>query len=89
MLSEKLWIKAHCLKFHPKSVYTSCDEGFDENSVSTSQKKLLPLAGISSKIQENGFSKQEQCSSLKIGLHLISIMVSTSREKLWIKVKGL
>ena len=25
----------------------------DENSVSTSRKKLLPLAGISGKIQEN------------------------------------
>ena len=36
---------------NPKSVYTSRDEGSDENSVSTSRKKLLPLAGISAKIQ--------------------------------------
>ena len=42
-----------------KSVYTSREEGFDENSVSTSRKKLLPLAGISAKIQENGFNEQE------------------------------
>ena len=36
---------------NPKSVYTSRDEGSDENSVSTCRKKLLPLAGISAKIQ--------------------------------------
>ena len=35
------------------------DEGFDENSVSTSRKKLPPLAEISAKIQENGFNEQE------------------------------
>ena len=34
-------------EINPKFVYTSRDEGFDENSVSTSRKKLLPLAGIS------------------------------------------
>ena len=33
-------------------VYTSRDEGFDENSVSTSRKKLLPLAGISANPRE-------------------------------------
>ena len=38
-------------EINPKSVYTSRDEGFDENSVS--------LAGISAKIQENGFNEQE------------------------------
>ena len=37
-------------EYNPKSVYTSFDEGFDQNSVSTSQKKLLPLAGIPAKI---------------------------------------
>ena len=36
-----------------------CDEEFDENSVSTSRKKLLPLAGMSAKIQENAFNEQE------------------------------
>ena len=44
---------------NPKFIYTSSDEGFDENSVSTSQKKLLLLAGISVKIQENGFNEQK------------------------------
>ena len=46
-------------KVNPKSVYTSRDEGFDEKSVSTSQKKLLPLAEISAEIRENGFDEQE------------------------------
>ena len=46
-------------EINPKSVYTSRDEGFDENSVSTSREKLLPVAGISAKIQENGFNEQE------------------------------
>ena len=63
-----------------KPIYTSRDEGFDENFVSTSWKKLLPLAGISAKIQENGFNEQG-CSYLKIVLHLISRMVSTIRKK--------
>ena len=44
---------------NPKSVCTSCDEGFDENSVFTSRRKQLPLAGISEKIQKNGFNEQE------------------------------
>ena len=46
-------------EINPKSVCTSRDEGFDENSVSTSRIKLLPLAGISAKFQENGFNEQE------------------------------
>ena len=44
---------------NPKSVYTSRDEGFDENSVSTSQEKLLPLAGISATIQGTGFNEKK------------------------------
>ena len=36
---KKLWIKAHGFEINPKSVYTSRDEEFDENSV--------PLAGKS------------------------------------------
>ena len=46
-------------EINPKSVYTSRHEGFDENFVSTSQKKVLPPAAISAKIQENGFKEQE------------------------------
>ena len=69
---KKALNKSIRFKINPKSVYTSRDEGFDENSVSTRHKKLLPLAGISAKIQENGFNEQEKCSSLKISLHLIS-----------------
>ena len=37
-------------KVNPKSVHTNRDEGFDGNSVCASQKKLLPLPGISEKI---------------------------------------
>ena len=51
--------KSTLFEINPKPVYTSREEVFDENSVSTSQKKLLPLAGISAKIQENGFNEQE------------------------------
>ena len=69
--------KSTQLEINPKSVYTIRDEGCDENFLSTSQKKLLPLAGISAKIQENGFNEQE-CFSLKIGLHIISRMMCTS-----------
>ena len=36
---------------NPKSVYTSCDEGFYEKSVFTSWKKLLPLAGLPEKLK--------------------------------------
>ena len=56
---KKFLKKSTRLEVNPKSVYTSRDEGFDENSVSTSRKKLLPLAGISVKIQGNGFNEQE------------------------------
>ena len=75
---KKALIKKTRSEIYPKSVYTSRDDRFDENSVSTSLKKLLPLAGISAKIQENGFNKQEYWSTLKIGLNLISWIVSTS-----------
>ena len=51
--------KSTRFEINPKSVYTSQDEGSDQNSVSTSRKKLLLLAGISAKIQENGFNEQE------------------------------
>ena len=51
--------KSTRFEINPKSVYISRDEGFDENSVSTSQKKQLPIAGISTKLQENGFNEQE------------------------------
>ena len=44
-LNKSTWFETN-----PKPIYTSCDEGFDENSVSTSRKKLLPLARISAKI---------------------------------------
>ena len=59
-------------EINPKSVYTSLDEEFDEKFVSTGRKKLPPLRGISAKISENGLKEQDHCSSLKIGLHLIS-----------------
>ena len=68
---KKVLNKSTRFGIDPKAVYTSRDEGFDETSVSTSRKKLLPLAVISAKIQENGFKEQEYCPSLKIGLHLI------------------
>ena len=45
-LNKSAWFESD-----PKSVYTSRDEGFDENSVSTSPKKMLPLAGISAKLK--------------------------------------
>ena len=63
---KKALNKSTRFEINPRSVYASRDEGFDENFVSTSQKKLLPLAEISAKIQENGFKEQEYCSSLKI-----------------------
>ena len=44
---NKHWIKSHCL--NPKPLYTSRNEGFDENIVSTSWKKMLLLTGIPSK----------------------------------------
>ena len=48
---KKALNKSTQFEINTKSVYTSRDEGFDENSVSISHKKLLPLAGISAKIQ--------------------------------------
>ena len=45
-LNKSTWFESD-----PKFVYTSRDEGFDENSVSTSPKKMLPLAGISAKLK--------------------------------------
>ena len=55
--SRKALNKSTRFEINTKSVYTS--RVFDENSVSTSRKKLLPLAGISAKTQENGFNKRE------------------------------
>ena len=57
---KKLWIKAHGLKLtqNPYTLVVMKDL-IDENSVSTSRKKLLSLAGISAKIQENAFKEQE------------------------------
>ena len=63
MTERKSLNKSTRFELNPKSVYTSHDEGFDENSVSTIQKKLLPLAEISEKIQENGFEEQEYCKN--------------------------
>ena len=56
---KKALNKSTRFEINPKSVYTSCDERFDEKSISTSQEELLPLARISAKIQENGFKEQE------------------------------
>ena len=56
---KKVLNKSPRFEINPKSVCTNRDEGFDENSVSTSRKKLLPLAEISAKIQEDGFNEQE------------------------------
>ena len=58
-------------EINPKFIYSSRHKGFDKNSISFSQKKLRLLAGISAKIQENGFNEVKYCSPLKIGLHLI------------------
>ena len=69
---KKLLSKYTQFEINPKSVYTSHDEGFDKNSVSFHRKKLLPLAGISEKTEENGFKEYAYCSYLKIGLNLIS-----------------
>ena len=42
-----------------KSTDASRVERFDENSIFPNQKKVLPLAGRSAKIQENCFNEQE------------------------------
>ena len=55
---KKVLNKSTRSEINRKTVYTSHDEGFDENSVSTSPKNLLPLTAISAKIQENGFKDQ-------------------------------
>ena len=44
-------------EINPKSVYTICDEVFNENSVSASRKKLLALARISAKFQKKCFQR--------------------------------
>ena len=51
--------KSTRFEINPKSVYTSRHKGSDEKFVSTGRKKLLPLAGTSAKIQENGFNEQQ------------------------------
>ena len=56
---KKALNKSTLFEINPKSIYTNRDEGFDENSVTTSRKKMLPLAGISEKVQENGFKEEE------------------------------
>ena len=44
---KKALNKSTRFEINPKSICTKSHEGFDENSVSTSRKKLLiPLAGI-------------------------------------------
>ena len=50
-------------EIYPKSVYSRHNEGFDENSISTSRIKRLLLAAISPKIQENGINERELCTS--------------------------
>ena len=56
---KKALNKSILLEINPKSENTSHDERFDENSISTSGKKLLPIVGISAKLQENGFNGQD------------------------------
>ena len=56
---EKALNRSTRFEINPKFVYTSRDEGFDENFVFISQEKLLPLAEIYAKIQENGFNEHE------------------------------
>ena len=51
--------KSTRFEINPKSEYTSRHKGSDEKFVSTGRKKLLPLAGTSAKIQENGFNEQQ------------------------------
>ena len=56
---KKALNKSTRFEINPKSVYTSRDEGFDENSVFTSRKMLFSLVRISEKIPENGFNEEE------------------------------
>ena len=54
---KKALNKSTRLEINPKSEYTSRDEEFDKNSVSTGRKKLLPLAEISAKIKKKWFQQ--------------------------------
>ena len=56
---KKAMNKITWFEINSKSVYTSRHKRSDEKFVSISPKKLLPLAGTSAKIQENGFNEQE------------------------------
>ena len=62
-------------RLNRKSVFTRRNEAFDKKSVSTSRK--------------NYFVCQKLKNSKKIGLHLISSIVSTTRKKLRIKAQSL
>ena len=62
-------------RLNRKSVFTRRNEAFDKKSVSTSR--------------QNYFVCQELKNSKKIGLHLISSIVSTTRKKLRIKAQSL
>ena len=62
-------------RLNRKSVFTRRNEAFDKKSVSTSR--------------QNYFVCQELKNSKKIGLHLISSLVSTTRKKLRIKAQSL
>ena len=86
---KALWIKGHSLKLTQYPYALVAMKDLMKTPLPLAGKKLLPLAGISAKIKENGFNEQEQSFSWKIGLHLISWMVATGRKKIWIKAKGL
>ena len=61
---KKALNKSTRFEINPKSICTKSHEGFDENSVSTSRKKLLiPLAGIMF------FLKNWPTFNFKIGVH--------------------
>ena len=62
-------------RLNRKSVFTRRNEAIDKKSVSTSR--------------QNYFVCQELKNSKKIGLHLISSIVSTTRKKLRIKAQSL
>ena len=48
---KKALNKSTRFEINTNSAYSSRDEVFDKTSISTSRKKLLPLAGISAKIK--------------------------------------
>ena len=56
---KKALNKSTDFEINRKPVYTKRDEGFDKNSVFTSRKKLLLLAGLFAKIPENGFKSDD------------------------------